>query len=171
MSNTPELPSDNLISIDDPAIDVAEIMAEIRERIAKRRAEKGYDNTQFPTYGDITYPDKPEDIAYDPNLYHHLHLVNKLYNDVQTEPLLAASPATRVPILGKLWSQIRGQAHNLVIFYVNRAVQHEVEVNRHLVNALNLLTADNQRQQRQIAMLQDEIVQLRKGAPSKERPS
>ena len=101
------------------------------------------------------------DRLYHPDLYHHLHLANKLYTDVETESILASSPATRLPLIGNLWGTIREQAHSLVRFYVNRAVAHEVEVNRHLVNALNLLTAENQRQQRAIAELEEALAALR----------
>lgn len=155
------LPADGLIEVHDPAIDPSAIMATIRERIRARREAQGYDKAVFPTYGQVTYPHKPEDIPYDPNLYHHLHLANTLYTDVETESILAPSPATRLPVIGKLWATIREQAHSLVRFYVNRAVAHEVEVNRHLVNSLNLLTAENQRQQREIVRLQEQVAALR----------
>lgn len=162
MSDSPQdLPDDSLIAIADSEIDASAIMESIRSRITKRRAEMGYDTTRFPTYGQMTYPEKPADIVYDPDLYHHLHLVNKLYADVETEPLLAGSAATRVPVLGKLWSLIRGNAHNLVLFYVNRGITHQVEVNRHLVNTLNLVVADNQRQERELVALRAELEALK----------
>ncbi len=160
MQNTTDLPSDDLISMDASQVDASAIMTEIRARIEKRRAEDGYRDMKFPTYGDVIYPEKPIDIPYDPNLYHHLSLVNKLYSDVETEAVLLPSPATRVPIAGKLWSKFRKSAHGLVLFYVNRAIDHEVEVDRHLVNVVNLLTIENQRQQRQISALREEIAQL-----------
>ncbi len=161
MSNPPELPSDDLISIDSNAADVTAIMADIRARITQRREENGYPNMIFPTYGDVVYPEKPSDIDYDPNLYHHLGLANKLYNDVETEAAVLPSPATRIPILGSFWGQIRKHAHGLVLFYVNRFVDHEVEVDRQLVNVVNLLTIENQRQQREISILQDEMAELK----------
>ena len=159
-----KMPTNDLIEINDPTIDPNAIMDTIRQRIHARRMAKGYDKSSFPTYGQVTYPQKPEDIEYDPNLYHHLHLANKLFPDVETEVMLAPSPATRVPVLGKLWAGIRLQAHSLLIFYVNRAVAHEVEVNRHLVSSLNLLTAENQRQQRAITVLEEELARLREQA-------
>lgn len=152
---------DDLIEIRDPDIDAREIMAEIRRRIRQRRAELGYETQQFPSYDGVVFPGKPDDIPYDVNLYHHLELVNKMYLEVETGALLAPSPATRLPILGRLWALVRSQAHNLVLFYVNRSLEHQTEVNRRLISVLNQLTAANQEQQRSILTLQEQIDQLR----------
>lgn len=155
------LPSDDLIEINDPEIDPGAIMNEIRERMRRRREELGYEKRNFPTFT-TAYPEEPADLDYDPNLYHHLRLANESYTQVETEAHLAPSPATRVPVLGKLWQMIRGSAHNLVIFYVNRAITHEVNINRHLVSVLNRLTAQSESQQRAIIALQAEVEQLRR---------
>lgn len=161
MSTTHNLPDNNLIEIRDPALDTIAIMAEIRTRVEKRRQELGYDKRRFPTFGTAEYPGEPEDMAYDDLLYHHLRLANRSYADIETRPLLASSPATRVPVLGRLWGLIRGGAHNLVLFYVNRAVSQQVNINRHLVSVLNRLAAENQAQARQIKALEEEVTQLR----------
>ncbi|HSH02900.1 MAG TPA: hypothetical protein VLL52_10310 [Anaerolineae bacterium] len=157
--NQNELP-DNLIEIKDPDIDPQAILDQIRQRMHARQQELGYQHRKFPSFN-TTIPEEPLDIDYDPNLYHHLHLANKIYAQVETQPLLTNSPATQIPILGSLWKLIRGSAHNLVIFYVNRAVNHHVNTNHHLVNTLNYLTLQNEAQQRTILTLQDEIKSLK----------
>ena len=154
------LPSDDIIEIHDPDIDPDAIMNEIRARIRQRRQELGYEKRTFPSFA-TTYPTEPDDLEYDPNLYHHLRLANEQYTEASTEILLAPSPATRVPILGALWRQIRHGAHNLVIFYVNRAITHEVNVNRHLITVLNSLTTQVEEQQRAIQSLQADLAALR----------
>lgn len=161
MSPSNDLPDNNLIEIRDPEIDPLAIMAEIRARVEQRRQELGYDNRRFPTFGTAEYPGEPEDMPFDELLYQHLRLANKSYADVETRPLLTTSPATRVPILGRLWGLIRGGAHHLVLFYVNRAVTQQVNINRHLVSVLNRLAAENQAQARQIKALQDELERMR----------
>ena len=62
------LPADTLIEIDDPAIDPAAVMNEIRRRIAQRRRELGYENRSFPSYGAAIYQGEPNDIAFDKDL-------------------------------------------------------------------------------------------------------
>lgn len=152
---TADLPADDLIEIHDPEIDPQIIMAEIRRRIQERRLEAGYDNRTFPAFGAaMVCPEPPEGMPYLPDLYHHLRQVNTLYSEVETATILAPSPATRVPILGRFWKLIREQAHGLVLFYVNRSVGHQVKVNRHLVSVLNQLTEENQALQRRIMVLE-----------------
>jgi polyhydroxyalkanoate synthesis regulator phasin len=74
--------------------------------------------------------------------------------------LLAPSPATRVPIFGKLWQTVRGQFHELILFYVNRAVSHEIKLDNHIISALNELTRIIQEQQQEIDALHEQIRQL-----------
>lgn len=152
---------DDLIEIRDPEIDAAEIMEQIRERVRKRREKLGVERRSFPTLGVAVCPDEPDDIPHDPNLYYHLRLANDTYAQVETEAVLAPSPATRVPVLGRLWRLIRAEAHNLILFYVNRVVTHQTAVNRQLVSVANHLTALGQEQQRTILLLQAEIETLR----------
>lgn len=153
---------DGLVEIHDPEIDTDAIMGEIRERIARRRAELGYEKRIFPAFGAAAYPGEPEDVDYDADLYHHLRLVNESYTRLETAPVLVASPATRLPLLGKLWSLIRSSAHDLILFYVNRAVNHQTNTNRHLISVLNRLAAVNAEQQRTIKALQAEVAALRR---------
>jgi hypothetical protein len=153
--------SDDLIEIHDPEINVAAIMDQIRERIRRRRKELGYEKRVFPSFGGTAYPGEPEDLPYDPNLYHHLRLANETFANVETDAQLPATRATRLPILGSLWQRVRAYLHRIILFYVNRSIAHQVNVNRHLISVLNQLTALSQAQQRQIAALEAEIKALR----------
>jgi hypothetical protein len=152
----------SVIEIQDPQIDPDKIMEEIRVRIARRRAELGYDQRSFPTFGAASYSGPPQDIAYDADLHHYLRLANENYAEVSTDAVLSPSPATSLPVLGRLWQLIRGGAHGLVLFYVNRAVAHQTNVNRHLISVLNRMTAVLDEQQRTIHRLQAEIDTLRR---------
>lgn len=160
-SESAELPPNNLIEIHDPEIDPAQIMAEIRERILKRRQELGYEPQRFITYGGAQFPGRPDDLPYDPDFYNHLEMANKLYLEVETEVDLQPSAATQVPVLGRLWGFIREQAHNLSIYYVNRAILDQASVNREIIGVLNKMATINLEQQRAIIKLQDEIETLR----------
>lgn len=153
---------DNLIEIRDPDIDAGAIMAEIRSRIRERRREAGYEERSFPTFGAATaYPGVPDDDSPEASLYYHLWLANQTYNQAETAPLLAASAATQLPLLGSLWKLIREQAHQLVLFYVNRFVSQQTDVNRHLVSVANELTREIQEQREQLRALQEEVTTLR----------
>lgn len=156
----PEL--DGLIEIGDPEVDPGRIMETIRERIRQRRQELGYDGRTFPVFGAAAYPGEPEGVAYDADLYHYLRLANDSFAAVDTEAVLASSPATRVPVLGRIWQLIRGGAHQLVLFYVNRAVTHQTDVNAHLVSVLNRMAAVIEQQERAINQLQAEVKALRR---------
>ncbi|MCA9970313.1 MAG: hypothetical protein KC425_08860, partial [Anaerolineales bacterium] len=99
------------------------------------------------------------DDQFAPNLYHHLHALNDL-PPFDAAPQLVASPATRLPLLGRLWQLVRAQAHRLVLFYVNRHAAYNSQAALHLVNTLNELTRLAQTQQQEIAALRAEIARL-----------
>lgn len=153
--------SDTLIEIHDPDIDPSDIMAQIRARIKQRREELGYDNRTFPEFEIATYPEEPDDVPVDKNLYHHLRIANETYTTVETTAILVPSTATRFPVLGPMWQLIRRQMHNLVLFYVNRTLTHQTGINRHVLSVLNHLVIQVQDQQRTIIALQAEVEALR----------
>jgi arginine utilization protein RocB len=146
------------IEIHDPHITAISLAAEVETRVRRRRQQFGKVQADFPAYGAITpCPQTPQDLPYRANLFHHLRQANRLYNQVQTDSILVSSPATSVPVFGRLWGLMREQAHSLVLFYVNRATAEQLNVNRHLVSVLNELTIVVQEQQQTISGLQQEI--------------
>jgi hypothetical protein len=125
--------------------------------VALRRAELGPVNLVFPTFGHVsTFPEPPVGGGLNPQLYYYLKQANETPS-AAVEPLLAPSPATRTPVLGRLWGRIRGEMHNLVLFYVNRAVRDQNRLNVNLISALNELTRVVQAQQAEIESLRAEI--------------
>jgi hypothetical protein len=163
-----EMPGDDLIEIVDPEIDPQAIMAEIRDRIQKRREELGYVPQQFSTFGGTKFPGRPDDVPYNPDYYDHLEMANELYREIDTEVDLQPSPALRVPVLGTLWATIREQAHQLVLYYVNRASAQQMSVNRELVSVLNISEEIMLKQQRAIIKLQNDVYLLRQQLAEKE---
>jgi hypothetical protein len=150
------------IEIHDPEISSTELAAELARRVAQRQAELGEVHPVFPTFGFVSeLPQPPSNgRSYNPNLYHHLRMANEM-PAVETTPLLAPSPATRIPLLGRLWQLIRGQVHDLVLFYVNRLASHEMKLDNHLISSLNELTRVSQAQQDEIEHLQSELQTLK----------
>jgi hypothetical protein len=157
MTNPPEASraDDAWITLGDPQISDARILDIVRERVAARRAALGVDARRFPHFGMTPLPDEPQDAA-DPELYQQLRLLNEIFADAPTEPNLAPSPATGLPVIGKWWATIRAQAHALVLFYVNRNLAHTIDINRNLVSAMNLLARLSDEQAREIAALKAE---------------
>lgn len=145
------------LEIHDEIVSSEELVREIEARVARRRAELGPVKLIFPTFGHIsTFPDPGPDDRLNPHLYYYLKRINETPPPA-VEPVLAPSPATRMPVVGRLWQQIRGEVHNLVLFYVNRSVQDQNRLNVDLISALNELTRVVQAQQVEIESLRAEL--------------
>jgi len=158
-SESGAIPED-LLDIRADDIDQQTLMARVEAQVKQRRDELGRYFVRFPSYEGVPYPGIPENSPYDADLHHHLNLVNKDYLRVETEPVLESSPSTRIPIFGPIWQMIRSQAHGLVLFYVNRAIRHEIKINTHLVSILNSLTLANDELQKEVIRLEKEIENL-----------
>lgn len=145
-------PEKGWLELEDDLVTAADLEAAIAERI---QSKPPAEDVSFPVYTLVTEPpDFPVDIPYRYGLYYHLQQANEHYNQAETQPQLAPSPATQLPFLGRLWAFIREEAHRLVLFYVNRNIGHQTQVNRHVVQTLNELTRQIEEQQRQIQGLQ-----------------
>lgn len=149
------------IEIHDAEVSSAELARLAATRAQQRRDEEGPAAIDFPPFG-ATGGDPEEGTAGD--AVTRLHFFLRQLDQVpppETQPTLAASPATRVPVLGRLWQLIRQQAHNLVLFYVNRSAARNAAVERHVGSALNELAALAQAQQAEIERLGEEVARLR----------
>jgi len=142
------------LKITDTEMTSAELVAEVERRVWQRRQTLGQINPQFPAFGIL--PPIPEIELNNPALEHNLRQLNQMDPPPMT-PVLAASPATRIPLLGNLWQLVRRQFHELVLFYVNRAASHETKVDTHIISTLNELTRVIQAQQEEIERLRDEV--------------
>jgi len=146
-----------LIEIDDPEIDPEKIMVEIRRRMWVERKKRKYDEQSFPKFGQSDLFNQLADLEIDSELYRFLEKANNAIGDINTSAHLAESPATRVPILGNIWGMIRANAHQLVLFYVNRTTSRQTTVNEEMLNVLNRLTILVHEQSETIEILQAEL--------------
>lgn len=145
------------IVIYDEQITSEELVREVERRVEQRRAELGEVSLVFPTFGYVSsYPDVPLERRVSPHLFYYLEQANKMPPPT-VEPALAPSPATRAPVVGGMWQRIRGEMHNLVLFYVNKSVREQNRVNANLVSTLNELTRVIQDQQAEIDALRAEL--------------
>jgi len=150
-----------LTAADDPEIDPERIMIEIREQISGIRKDLSFDDRSFPSFGAATYPDKPDDITYDLELYQHLNLVNQEWSQTGTTFDLKESAFSRLPILGDLWRALQLRMHGPALFYANRVAERQMAINGEVVEVLNRLVATSQGQQREINTLREELKKLR----------
>ncbi|MGD1994104.1 MAG: hypothetical protein PVI59_13005 [Anaerolineae bacterium] len=153
-----ELP-DDWLEIEDPEIDPAQIVEQIRSRIQRRREALGYPRDDFPTFGAAAYPGEPGG-DFDADLYYHLRQVNEAYPQVGVESDLAPSPVAQMPLVGRLWARVRRQAHNLVLFYLNKLAGQQAAVNRHLVSVLNRLVVRMEAQEAELECLRQAVERL-----------
>ena len=96
-------------------------------------------------------------------VYDSLDEAGVVMESIRVHPTLA-SP--HLPLVGGLWQKVRGQAHALVVFYVNRLAGLQGVFNREVVAILSVLVRDLDRggradSQGEIAALRAEVAELR----------
>jgi hypothetical protein len=114
-------------------INIEEIMQQIRAEIRGRRvgrlAEQGVivadDNLRLP-----------------PEFYEHLCQVEEAQHQVSGQ--LRLSPGGPF-LIGPVLQWLRRQFHELVLFYVNESAARQIEVNRHLLQAIAVLSREVER--------------------------
>jgi hypothetical protein len=133
------------------------LLAELRRRANAREGALGPLEINAPAFSELSaMPQPPTDRPYNADLYYHLRLINEM-PPPDLDPMLADSPATRTPWIGNLWERFRGQLHDLILFYVNRAVRQQIRMNNEVVDTLNVLTRVVEAQQEEIDRLRAEL--------------
>jgi hypothetical protein len=147
------------LEIHDEEFTAVSLQQQIETNLTKRRQEHGRVTIQFPTFGYIAAMPQPPSPQYAPNLYHHLNQLNQMaLPDVSAE--LVPTASTRLPIIGRLWQIVRGQFHNLILFYVNRSSAYNQQSYNHVTNVLNELTRLVQEQRQMIEELETAVQSL-----------
>lgn len=142
-----------------PNLNEQPVVAKIQARLAAAQAEQP--KKPVPTFPHIVYPGKPADIPYDVALYQHLQAAERQAPDFERDLLLSKSPLQSWPLIGPLFQKIRRGLHRIALFYVNRSLKHQFQINRHLLESVGRLTAVTQQQQRTIQALQNELEALK----------
>jgi cell division protein FtsB len=150
---------EEVFQIDDPEIDVTEIMREIRERIANRGEEGLLEDVDFPSFlrGDDSEVTSSE--FFEQEMRFNLEQANLAYDKVWVGLHLVSRP---VPLVGRIWLDVRRQFHQLVVFYVNMLAGKQVAVNEYLVRTLNHLVRGftSLAEEKEIRKLQDRVAEL-----------
>ena len=151
------------LAINDEEVTSAALEAELERRVAKRRLELGEEDYAAPSFATLsTFPEPPHNLSFSPALYYHLRRANQL-EPQELEPLLAGNKVRKLPVLEYLFLSIRRRFHQLVLFYINRAIHDEQALDNHIVSTLNEMTRVMQQQQQEIEDLKAKIQLLEKG--------
>lgn len=150
MSETNELPN---------SPDPTSVIAALDGRIAQQRQALDYEQV-FDPFDDIAFPGKRVEFPLE-DLQAHLQAVGETSTQFERDIFLAPSTLDRLPLVGRVWQALRRQVHSIALFYTNRALVHEMGVNRQLLQALTHLSAVCQQQQRTLFRLQAEVTALR----------
>ncbi|MEM7798539.1 MAG: hypothetical protein AAF633_05055 [Chloroflexota bacterium] len=157
---------DRLLHFEDSEISPAELERKAAASLSRRpgHRDQEIDLEQLPRFDDPYRPltaDQLAKLTGGEMLRFHLHMLNRVVDVVESEPHLAPSSATNLPVVGRLWGAIRGQMHQLVLFYVNRSVNQQLRVNHHLVEMANQLSKTVADQAATIDQLKQEIDELK----------
>jgi hypothetical protein len=115
------------------ALNVEEIMEAIRQKIA---ADKGVDAP----------PGEPVSGGMLPaEFYEHFHEARLAHNRIQ--PQVLVTPVS-IPVIGNLLQPLRQKLHELVLYYVNQLAANQIRVNAHILNALEILSQEMERIER-----------------------
>lgn len=123
---TPVPDLEQIVEIRDPAVDVTQVMAQIRAMLA--------------AHGPVIPPDVPplgmqgDDGA----LAFHMTQANLSYDQVFVE-MNVMRP--NVPLIGALLARLKARAHELAVYYVNQHAGLQVNYNASVVQVLGLLAA------------------------------
>lgn len=154
----------NLFSFKDDEIEPADL----EKRLRAQATERPSNDRWWPVYGQAIGGESAGDgDTLRQQIDHHLASVQRLLaaSGTRTEPILASSPATRLPLIGRLWGAIRQQVHGLILFYLNRQRADQAEITHHLLQAVTALERDNRRLSEQLARLEAESA----GSPTDDR--
>ncbi len=110
------------------AVNVEEIMQQIRQQIIAKRAAVGV----AAGGSDIAVTGK----RFPPEFYEHLYQARLALDEVHVPVFVSKSG---VPIIGGLLVWLRTKLHELVSYYVHKSAERQGSASEHLLRALRLL--------------------------------
>jgi hypothetical protein len=133
-------------------VPVEELLTQIQRHLDARQGPRGGDSAPAP-HGD----------RFSVAVYDALEEASAVMDTIRVEPFLTPS---HLPVIGGMWQRLRGAAHSLVVYYVNRLAGAQGAFNREIAAALKGLVADLDRGGRadpreELAELRRELMALR----------
>lgn len=135
-------------------------MADVKDRARQNRwkaLSEGLSAIEIVFDDDL---DRPSSAISDPKLYEHLLWVNQPHKIRGVRPRVQPSVLTRLPGIGRFLKKLQTMAHSLAIFYVNTFASEVINLQSHVAAVLNYLVGWNQRTDKEIVLLRQEIEAL-----------
>ena len=107
-------------------INIEEIMQEIRQQILET---KRIGKSPLPVKGE----------RFSPQFYEQLYQATLLQGEVGVKIHVTHS---NVPLIGPLIDKLREKFHELVTFYVNKAVSQQAAINDHILQLITILSQE-----------------------------
>lgn len=145
------------ISLEDPQLSSEALAARVEAQLTRRRQKLGPVTLRFPNFQ--AQPLEIDEAGRGKALQEALRQLQTL-PPPPTQATLAPSPATRLPLLGRLWRLIRAQTHELVLFYVNRQLAHQTQTNHLVLRALQTMRTQLAQQEAHRAALESRLATL-----------
>lgn len=120
--------------MDEPQINIEEIMQNIRREILSRKATHTGEHLPMLNLTGKRFP---------PEFYEHLYQAGLTYNQID---VAAHVTPVNIPLIGALVQKLRGKLHELVLFYVNRLAANQIQVNTQLLQAVTLIAEEMETQ-------------------------
>ena len=111
-------------------VNIEEIMQQIRQQILEKR---------LATAPDGRSPIRIAGKHLPADFYEHLYQAGLVYDQIQVPVNVSR---IGIPVIGPLLQTIRHKLHELVIFYVNQLAANQIQMNHHLLQALNILAEE-----------------------------
>jgi hypothetical protein len=148
-----------IFEIRDPAVDVETLVKEIESNLTTHRLLLA-PSPSIPAFGSDSEPPAAGRALSHSDLLYRLRCVQESLVQVGADRELAPSWATQLPLVGRWWSRIRAEVHNLILFYVNRAAARQAGLNNHTVAVLRWIpeqAEEIERLKTQVALLEDRL--------------
>lgn len=126
-------------------VPVDQLLGQIQRHLDARQGARA-GSVAAPRHGD----------RFSETVYDTLAEAGVVMDSIRVQPVL---PPPHLPLIGGVWQKARGQAHELVVFYVNRLAGVQSVFNREILAALSAVVSDLDRGDR--ADLQGEVATLR----------
>ena len=111
-------------------INIEEIMQEIRQQILEKKDVVWSGGAPTVTVGGKRLP---------ADFYEHLYQATLVHDQIGVRQHVTK---TQVPLIGGLLDNVRSKLHELVLFYVNKLAAEQIQFNTHILQAVNLLAQE-----------------------------
>ena len=140
----------DVIRIDDPQINGAEVVDRVTENLLAHSLDENIDFPQFA----VAPPRFTDKARFPAALYYDLKQATSAYGQVWVE----LDPVeSRIPLLAR----IKRAFHRLVVYYVNRLGERQTMVNGALLRALNQMVKTLDNSEAEVVSLRHQVAELR----------